>query len=488
MKNLSEDIELAVTNCIEILNFKVDISKIKSDNVEAVMKSKVDSFSSCKELIVSWQNSMNAPADTKLRMHIQSLVNAGENSIEVLRKALRKKIEADDVAPERHGMATKAKPLIFKAINEINAGVIELKLQLDAGKYNLATQEFKRGYPERFANQEFYPLKDYHKTWYDKDTDSIMICPLGTKGEVITIDNLNIMLPKVPANKKNILFYGYKDKSEQYWRRLPVPTGLIPENEDQYADFILKEFKRRREGVWFFNNGIPTYLTPAHYMGLQWNQMKDNGGYKEYRYAQALMYYFTQACIIDPRCLGEAFVKGRRTGFTEEIIDHFINDSTSTKNALFGMTSKTGIDGQAVFEKYSYGVQNLPFFFIPVVKGKIDDAEKMIFGKVSDNSKIAKKKKDTQTNDYLNTRVDYMNAITLAYDSKKLYRYLGDECFAKGTKILMSDYTFKNIEEIKIGDFVRVEGDKSVEVINTLNGIDDLYEIEQPYGKSYIVN
>jgi hypothetical protein len=426
MKNLSEDIEYAISNCIDVLNFNVDIDEVKSDKLEAIMKAKIDTFLSTKELIISWQNSMNAPGEFKLKTYIEYLVVAGETSIDVLRKALRKDIDPDELDPEKHGIASKAKPLIFKAINEINAGVIELKLQLDAEKYDLTTKEFKRGYPERFANQEFYPLKNYHKEWYDEATESIMICPLGTKGDIIVLDNLKIMLPKRPANKKQILFHRFQ-KEEQYWRRIEPPTGLIPENEDQYAEFILQEFKRRREGVWFFNNGEATYLTPAHYMGLQWNQMKDTGGYKEFRKAQALMYYFTQACIVDPRCVGELFVKGRRTGFTEEIIDHLVDQSTSMKNSLFGMTSKIKEDGFAVFDKYSYVVQNLPFFFIPVVKGKIDDTEKMIFGKVSDNSKTAKKKKDTQTNDYLNTRTDYMASTTLAYDSKKLKGYLCDE-------------------------------------------------------------
>jgi hypothetical protein len=426
MKNLSEDIEYAVSNCIDVLNYNVDISEVKSDKLEAVMKAKIDTFLSTKELIISWQNSINAPGHLKLKNFIENLIIAGETSIEVLRSALRKSIDPTELDPEKHGTASKAKPLIFRAINEINAGVIELKLQMESDKFDLTTKEFKRGYPERFANQEFIPLKNYFKKWYDEATDSVMICPLGTKGKVITLDGLNIMLPKPPTSKKDILFSKYQ-KEDQYWRRLEPPSGLIPENEDQFADFILNEFRRRREGVWFMNNGEPTYLTPAHYMGLQWNQMKDTGGYKEYRHAQALMYYFTQACIVDPRCVGELFVKGRRTGFTEEIIDHFVNDSTSIKNALLGITSKTGEDAFAAFDKYSHGIQNLPFFFIPVVKGKIDDIQKMVFGKVSDNTRLAKKKKDTNTNDYLNTRTDWMNSTTLAYDSKKLVRYLCDE-------------------------------------------------------------
>jgi hypothetical protein len=27
------------------------------------------------------------------------------------------------------------------------------------------------------------------------------------------------------------------------------------------------------------------YITPEHYMGMQWNQMADTGGYKEFRMA-----------------------------------------------------------------------------------------------------------------------------------------------------------------------------------------------------------
>jgi hypothetical protein len=233
-------------------------------------------------------------------------------------------------------------------------------------------------------------------------------------------------IPKPPTKKSEILF-SKLPVEEQYWRRLDVPKGLTPENEDQYAEFIVEEFRRRREGVWFMNNGTPIWLCPAHYMGLQWNKMIDTGGFKEFRMAQRDMYYFTLACIVDPRSLGELFVKGRRTGFTEEAIDYLINDSTSISNALMGMTSKTGDDGQEIFLKYSYGIQNLPFFFRPVVKGKIDDRNKMDFGKPSDNTRDAKKRRDTSTDDYLNTKADWRNSTTLAYDSTKLVRYFCDE-------------------------------------------------------------
>lgn len=426
MKNLSRDIEMAIKDSILGMRLNIDILGVDDDKLDVLMKSRLDSFTAIKEMLILWESSNNAPNNNKLRKYIEDLIKAGEKSIDVLREALRKGINYEDLEPEKLGRAIKAKPVIFRAISEINSGLIELKLQLEADRIDLKTREFKRGYAEKFANQEFFPEKNYYKEWYNEEEDAILIDPKGSKGEIIILDNLKIQLPVPPKNKKDILFSDLPIE-EQYWKRLDVPKGLTPDNEDQYAEYIVEEFKRRREGVWFMNNGVPVWLCPAHYMGLQWNKMIDTGGYKDFRMAQRDMYYFTLATIIDPRSLGEIFIKGRRTGFTEEAVDYLIQDSTSISNALMGMTSKTGDDGQEIFLKYSYGIQNLPFFFRPVVKGKIDDRNKMDFGKPSENTRDAKKRRDTSTDDYLNTKVDWRNSTTLAYDSTKLVRYFCDE-------------------------------------------------------------
>ena len=425
MKGLSEEIELAIIDSLQGMVLGVDILNVSDEKLSALVKSRTESFSAIKELLVTWQNSPNAPSHDKLKKYIINLVEAGENSIEVLRQGLKKNIDFEGLDAEKYGTAIKSKPLLLKAITDINAGNIELKNQIDADKFDLQEREFKRGYPEKFANQEFYPLKNYHKEWYDAETDSVMICPLGTKGKVITLDGLNIMLPKAPK-RSEMLFNKYA-KADQFWRRQEVPKGLTPDTEEAFASYILKEFKRRREGVWFMNNGEAVYLTPEHYMGMQWNQMADTGGYKEFRMAQANMYYFAKACLVDKRSIGMFFTKGRRTGFTEMALDHLVELSTTTKNQKLGITSKSDTDAAVAFQKYSYVIQNLPFFFQPVVKGKIDDIKKMVFGKPSDNSRAAKKTKDTSTSDYLNTTVDYRATAVLSYDSVKLNMYLGDE-------------------------------------------------------------
>jgi hypothetical protein len=425
MVGLSSDIEDAIEDSLSGMLLDVDMLKVDDVKLATLVKSRIDSFTAIKLLLVTWQNSPNAPSHEKLKSYIIELVQVGEMSVEVLRQALKKKIDFATLEPEKYGSAISSKPIILKAISEIDAGNKELKLQIEVDKFDLGERDFKRGFPEKYANQEFYPLKNYYKEWYDEETQSIMICPKGTKGEVIVLDGLKIMLPKKPRNT-DIMFHR-KPKLEQYWIRPEIPKGLTPDTEEAFTDYILEEFRRRREGLWFMNNGEAVYITPAHYMGLMWNEMLETGGYKEFRMAQANMYYFAKACLVDPRSVGMFFTKGRRTGFTELAIDHIVDLSTCTRNAKCGITSKSEKDAISVFLKYQHCVLNLPFFFIPVVKGKIDDVKKMVFGKPSDNTKANKKLKETTTKDYLNTTVDFRATATLAYDSNKLTMYLSDE-------------------------------------------------------------
>lgn len=431
MKGLSKDIEIAVDTVIEGLEYETDMSLIDPDKVKTIVKAKVDSFKYGKELIVRWQNSNNAPSDVVLKKYVKRLVKAGDVALKVLRQALRGKIDYDELDPSKHHLAISVKPSIHQAIVEIDSSLIELRMQLDADNINLKDNEFKRGYPEKFASGEFLPIKDYYNEWYDKENDAIILDPKGTKGDIITLDGLKIMLPKQPS-KKNILF-SELNKEDQYWKRQLVPTGLSQDTAESYTEYIIEEFRRRREGIWFMNNGKAEYLTGTHYFALQWVKMEDSGGYMNFRYAQRDMFYFTQACIVDKRCLGELFVKSRRTGYTYQIICQLLNDATSVSNARIGITSKSNDDAEKAFSKFIYGFLNLPFFFKPIVKGVEDSKKKLEFAKPSDRSKASKKNSDTNTDDYLNTLVDYLPTKNDSYDGQKMFRYLGDEA-SKWTK------------------------------------------------------
>ena len=450
MLGLSNDIEEAVKSIIDGLGYDIDIDLVDDDKLESSMKSKTESFKHAKLMLSRWQKSENSPSNEKLSLYIGQLIDAGNLSINMLRMSLRKQIDFDSIEPHKHHLAVKSKAYLHTAIVEISTAVAELNLQLEgSNNFVLTDNEFKIGYPERFARGDFYGKHNYHKNVLaelddedeDEDDDenktkrkelrtqalnTVYICPNGTIGETVTLDGLNIVLPKVPENRTDILFHD-SPIDEQYWRREEMPGELNPDTEVLYAEYILREFRRRREGLWFMNKGRPVYLTGSYYFALQWCKMEDDGGYLNFRYAQLYMSYHTEACVLDPRCLGELFVKSRRTGYTYEKVFRMLNESTSLKNANFGITSKSDEDAKKAFSKFRYAFLNLPFFFRPIVKGREDGRNFLEFSKPSVLTKEAKKKKDTSTDDYLNVLIDYQPTNESSYDGQKLTRYLADE-------------------------------------------------------------
>lgn len=425
MKGLSNDIEFAVQTILDGLELNIDIDIIDDDKIRRVMDSKVDSFGHSKQLLDKWQNSPNAPSDEKLRSYIERLVEAGDSSLETLRKALAKKIDYSEIDVTRYSEAIKAKSTILQYIHTLDSSLMELRVQLDADNFQLGEREFKLGFPERFANQEFFPNKNYHKEWYNDSKEAVMICPHGTKGEVIEIDGLKIQLPKKP--KKSEILFSDLPKKEQYWRREEEPEGLNPESEDAFSEYIYEQYRKRREGVWFMNNGHAVYLTGEAWFALQHCRMLDNGGYMDFRYAQLNMFYFAKACLLDSRCMGQLFVKSRRTGFTYIILSIMLNYATSTKNVNLGITSQNDDDAMKAFMKFTYMFRNLPFYFRPVVRGSADSTKRLEFAMPPDRSKRAKLARKNKGKDYLNTIIDYEATKDSAYDGQKMFIYLGDE-------------------------------------------------------------
>lgn len=404
---------------------------IKDDKMSSVIDSKVSSFKLAKDMLNKWSNSKNAPTKEKLRSYVLKLDKAGDNALDFLKTALGHEIDYEELDPTKFALAIKSKPLIMNAVFELESSLNELKVQIEDDKFNFIEKEFKVGYPERYAKGEFYPIENYYKDWYNEEEDAVRICPFSTDGEIITLSGLKIQLPKKP--RKDKILFSDLPKKEQYWRRQEVPKNITPDNQELFNEYILEEFRRRREGIWFMNNGEAVYLTGNMYFALQWCQMFDNRDYMDFRYAQLHMFYHLEACILDPRCFGQIFLKSRRTGFTYAVLAILMNMSTATCNGKYGMTSKSGTDVQEVWEKYSYMFLALPFYFRPVVRGKEDSPSELYFGKPSNNSKEAKKARDTGVMDYLNTVIDHRPTLNGSYDSVKLNGYLGDEAY-KWTK------------------------------------------------------
>ena len=282
---------------------------------------------------------------------------------------------------------------------------------------------------------DFKPRKKKWAYGYDYDNDIVVISKDGTLGQVINVNGLRIGLPAQP---KNIDKRSGK-KAEQYWEPYEYPRELYriksifqwnetpKEFKHKWIDYIETEFDRRDNGMWFMNNGEPTYITGTHYMYLQWTKI--DVGHPDFREANRIFFIYWEACKADERCFGMVYLKIRRSGFSFMSSSECVNTATLAKDSRVGILSKTGSDAKKMFtDKVVPISSNYPFFFKPVQDGM--DKPKTELAYRVPASKITKKNMyETDESDLsgLDTTIDWKNTDDNSYDGEKLLLLVHDE-------------------------------------------------------------
>ena len=278
------------------------------------------------------------------------------------------------------------------------------------------------------------------KSWnygYNEKYDVVVISKDGTIGEVVEIQNLKIALPSVPNN----VHKRSESKKDQYWEPKEYNKDLkkiktifdwnsMPNSfKNDWVDYIEDEFIKRDEGYWFYNKGIPTYITGAHYMYLQWTKI--DVGQPDFREANRLFFIFWEACQADNRCYGMCYLKNRRSGFSFMASGAAVNMATISSDARFGILSKTGSDAKKLFTDKVVPISiNYPFFFKPIQDGM--DRPKTELAYRVPASKLTRKSivqaTDTQAElQGLDTTIDWKNTGDNSYDGEKLRLLVHDE-------------------------------------------------------------
>jgi len=264
----------------------------------------------------------------------------------------------------------------------------------------------------------------------------VNICPNGTSGEVINIDGLYIQLPEQPPHEQ-ILYHDLPQEQQRWERHEPSNELLRLKSMDDWAQspkefrekhsaYISEEYRRRKEGLWFYNNGIPTYITGSHYMLLQWTKI-DASFYGYYLDFQRKLFIHAQACEIDPRSVGQLFVKCRRSGYTNIAVSKLLTEGTLVKDKVLGVMSKTGKDAQDnIFMKKVVGMyRHYPFFFKPIQDGTTNPRMELAFREPA--KRITKTNKSATAGEALNTIINWRNTVNNAYDGERLYYLFLDE-------------------------------------------------------------
>ena len=285
-----------------------------------------------------------------------------------------------------------------------------------------------------YISKKVLNKKNRYKQWkygYDKENDVVVISKTGEIGDVYSIQNLKIALPKITDPhefKKNT------------WDRIDYPKELekiksvfewnqMPEYfKEKHYDYIDEEFKRRDEGFSFVNKGNPTYITGSHYMYLQWSKI--DVGAADFRESNRLFFIFWEACKADQRCYGMCYLKNRRSGFSFMASSELVNQATISSDSRFGILSKSGADAKKMFTDKVVPISvNYPFFFKPIQDGM--DRPKTELAYRVPASKLTRRKLDQgqgpEELEGLDTTIDWKNTGDNSYDGEKLKLLAHDE-------------------------------------------------------------
>ncbi len=246
----------------------------------------------------------------------------------------------------------------------------------------------------------------------------------------VNVANITIELPNIPSDIKLIAGWNLP-KEEQMWRRTELPEIFkkLPKTsphlylKDEHWDFIDQEFERRENGYWFFNNGVPTYITGTHYFYINW--WKIDIGYPRYRDVDRDYFYFWMMCENDTNSYGMMEATRRRQGKSFRggcLLYEFVS---RMKNAQGGIQSKTNVDAVKLFSKSVVSPwRSLPFFFKPVFDNTSNPKKELrFFAPARKGSKINSEIEE----DELQSTIDCQPSGEMQYDGQKLHRYMGDE-------------------------------------------------------------
>lgn len=278
-----------------------------------------------------------------------------------------------------------------------------------------------------------------------------------------------VKIPPVPKDKKKILFWDEK-KEDQRWDRekiigdyrdiwlqflpfsskSPVFTRMYQKatlfdedgnlitlnNEDSdYIDSIyLQERERRLNGVWFFNNGEPTFLTGDHYFFLMYARMQRHDGeglFGDYREFQDWYFKLIQHCWDSDNILGLFVSKAKKTGITNaHWSGYYLNRATLHRNKTLGYMNINAKQAAKTFNDYfMYSLNGLVSPLKPEIKLVSLVEGSIVFGQ-SYNSNKKKRKAIIDGDDDLNTTVQCVATKAKAFD----VAVMRDICFDEPTK------------------------------------------------------
>lgn len=226
-----------------------------------------------------------------------------------------------------------------------------------------------------------------------------------------------------------------KKKADQKFTYTVIPTAdqwnAMPEEEREVWED--QEWDRRDNGVWFMNNGQPTWITGVHYYFLNYYYIK--GVKPEYRDADRTFFWVWDYCVKQPKCMGLLYITRRQQGKSFRGGCIALEYATRTRNKHIGIQSKTEDDAQDLFKRAIVeSWMKLPAYFSPKFSNTNSmDIKALRFEAAATRGRAARREGGgVFTEAGLNTWIDFESSKANAYDGDPYMGfYLHDEIFKK---------------------------------------------------------
>jgi len=231
-------------------------------------------------------------------------------------------------------------------------------------------------------------------------------------------DGLVYRLPKLP-DEKLIAGYEISSKKQKFQKQNFLTDDEFKKlRRESQLEIITTELTRRVEGYWFFNNGVPTYITGSHYFYLNYWYMAaiTPDGMPDYRYAQTKWAYFVDLCEKDNLCFGAIMLSAKRFSKTEFALAHIYNLATLIENdCLFGLQSLNATEAKnnLFVGRIIRSHRRIPDYLKPTSndsKGRKEITSKLTFIGEKDGSKYQ---------GGLNNVIDHRPTLPSAYQGKR---------------------------------------------------------------------
>lgn len=223
--------------------------------------------------------------------------------------------------------------------------------------------------------------------------------------QIIAVGEHFFKTPVVPSKKE--IFFHDLPKKEQYWKRKEaikdIPSFFFDWHRDVEENakitkyegkqlvslsivdteklkwFRDREIDRMLDGIWFFNNGVSTYLTGGHYGVLVWAQMFDclneveqDSPYGSYYQFQRTHAYFIEICKKTTVAKGGDEVKPKKTGITMFQNLLMLIDAITHRSANYAIMSTKEDEATKTNMGYVlYAVRRLPEVLKPEYRNNL---------------------------------------------------------------------------------------------------------------------